>query len=699
MIEKSIKILLIEDSRFEAEFIKGMLEVDKNHDFELEWVENLRKGISKITQTKFNIIILDLVLPDSEGLSTFISVHAIVPHIPIIILSGNEDESFAIDAMKYGAQDYFVKGKVNSFLLSRAIYFAIERKRAEEEIKKFKTLTENASYGVTVINLDDHIEYVNESYAQAHGYFINELLGQDISIFHNKNQIRQVRSLNRKLKNGGSFSAVEVWHHHKNGTAFPMLMNGVLIRDEKEKPSFIALSGIDITARKKTEEMIRQYVDIVNNMQVGLYVFHLEDMADDRTLRLIATNPAASQFTGISMENMLGKNIDENFPELRKKRIPEIYANVVRTGEPVELEDVFYENHRIASAYFSVKAFPLPNNCVGVSFDDMTKRKKTEEALRKSKESYRKLFEQSVQVYRDLEQSNIKLKDTQAELVQQEKLASIGQLAAGVAHEINNPLSFITNNFVALEGYVQDIQNYLLLYHKILPKLGRNCSTEIEQKVTEILEFRKKININFILEDLDVLFKETNKGFDRIMGIVQSLRDFSRVDQINKKEVYDFNKAIEDTLTVARNEIKYVAVVEKDFGEIPNIECSGGEINQVLLNIIINASQALQEQNRDDFGKILIKTFQKGDYIYCKIQDNGPGIPKEYLGKIFDPFFTTKEVGKGTGLGLSISYDIIVNKHNGDLRAESIPGKGTTFIIKLPIQAPEEEELEEPILN
>jgi signal transduction histidine kinase len=239
-----------------------------------------------------------------------------------------------------------------------------------------------------------------------------------------------------------------------------------------------------------------------------------------------------------------------------------------------------------------------------------------------------------------------------------------------------------------LEKYFRELLDYLQSLEAILTRLTGGEAVSPEAIQNQIREQRKAKRIDFIVQDLDGLFAESNDGFDRIRNIVESIRRFSRVDSNQEFESFDLNLAIESTLVVANNEIKYSADVEKSFVQIPMVECNGSEINQVLLNIIVNAAQAIAGQKKTERGLIRIRTFADETFVYCEIADNGPGIPQEIRSKIFDPFFTTKEVGKGTGLGLSISYDIIINKHKGDLTVAGEMGAGTTFKLKLPIVSP-----------
>ncbi|MBW7991638.1 MAG: CBS domain-containing protein [Planctomycetes bacterium] len=308
----------------------------------------------------------------------------------------------------------------------------------------------------------------------------------------------------------------------------------------------------------------------------------------------------------------------------------------------------------------------------------------------------RRLAEQSTaDAYQKLKTANDELKQAQSRLVQNEKLASIGQLAAGVAHEMNTPVGFVASNFQTLNSYVKKIRDLVTMYDELIAQIETSEKSELRNKVEAIGQSRNDMKIDFILEDINGLFDDSREGLDRVTDIIQNLKDFSRIDQPGSRDEYDLNKGIEATLIVARNEIKYDADVKTDFSEVPLIFCHSGQINQVFLNILVNAAQAIKAQKRDGNGIITIKTYTTDDNeVVCEIVDDGPGIPPETLSKIFEPFFTTKPVGKGTGLGLSVSYDIITNKHKGTLLVDSTVGEGTKFTIKLPISTKENEEKE-----
>jgi len=308
---------------------------------------------------------------------------------------------------------------------------------------------------------------------------------------------------------------------------------------------------------------------------------------------------------------------------------------------------------------------------------EITERKKAEESVRDACE--------------DLEKANQEMKEMQSQLVQSEKLASIGQLAAGVAHEMNTPVGFVASNFETLENYMRKIRELFQIYGELIEKIETSDKAVLLDKVDAISKSRNELKIDFILKDLPVLFDDSREGIDRITCIVQNLRDFSRIDKPENFDTYNINDGIKATLVVAQNEIKYDADVEMELSEVPQILCSTGQINQVILNILINASQAIKSQERDDKGKITIRTYATDNDVVCEISDDGPSIEPDKLDKIFDPFFTTKPVGEGTGLGLSISYDIIVIKHKGELLVDNSDGNGTKFTIKLPISKKEVE--------
>ena len=279
-----------------------------------------------------------------------------------------------------------------------------------------------------------------------------------------------------------------------------------------------------------------------------------------------------------------------------------------------------------------------------------------------------------------LKEANNSLKEAQYYLLQKEKLVAIGELAAGIAHEINNPLAFVISNFETLKQYAKDLKPILEEVALCLQSPGL-----VAHKIDTIGQLWKTNEIDYIVSDLDEIFEDSEKGLHRVSKIVQSMRNFAR---ISEEEVYEYtnvSEIIEETLLIVNNEIKYVAEVVKSIETGPLIYCNKGQIEQVLVNILVNAAHAIKAKQSETIGKIKIEAKQNEDYFEIHIFDNGIGIDTAYFNRIFEPFFTTKPVGQGTGLGLSISYDIVVNKHKGMLNVKSVKGEGSEFIVKLPI--------------
>ncbi len=283
----------------------------------------------------------------------------------------------------------------------------------------------------------------------------------------------------------------------------------------------------------------------------------------------------------------------------------------------------------------------------------------------------------------ELKQANKILKETKFHLIQSEKMAAIGQLAAGIAHEINNPMGFVNNNCEVLNKYFIRMSEYIQKVDKKLDELLDN-NDAIELLIEEIRDDRAKSKIDIILDEMPGLLDESKKGVQRVTEIVRAMRNFAREVDDDEKEAYSLQYILSQVLIIIKNEIKYVSEITLKVPDDLYIYCNRLEIGQVLINIIVNAAQAIKSQGRSEKGHITVSADRDDTYINIYISDDGPGIPPENLTKIFDPFFTTKEIGQGTGLGLSISYEIISVLHKGLLLVDSEVGKGTTFTIKLP---------------
>jgi signal transduction histidine kinase len=304
--------------------------------------------------------------------------------------------------------------------------------------------------------------------------------------------------------------------------------------------------------------------------------------------------------------------------------------------------------------------------------------------------THAELYEKTRTKAQELEQALGELQRTQTQLVQSEKMSSLGQLVAGVAHEINNPVSFISGNVGHASDYVKDLLRLLELYRATYP-----------QSTAEIQALAEEIELDFLMEDLPKVIDSMKVGATRIEKIVGSLRTFSRVDQSDRKPV-NLHEDLDNTLLILEHRLKATGghpqiEVIKEYGNLPPVECYAAQMNQVFMNLLSNAIDAIEEAqqqatkgNTEESGlkpKLAIKTqIVDTNCVSITITDNGTGIPPDVLSRMFDLFFTTKPIGKGTGLGLAISYQIIVEKHGGSLNCHSVPGKGTEFVIEIPIK-------------
>lgn len=274
-----------------------------------------------------------------------------------------------------------------------------------------------------------------------------------------------------------------------------------------------------------------------------------------------------------------------------------------------------------------------------------------------------------------LQQEIDERKQLQSQLIQSEKLASLGQMAAGVAHEINNPVGFVTSNLGTLESDFKQLQRMLDAYQQAEAALAPGDCLE------QLSALRNELDLDFLKEDIPILIRESKDGIGRVTQIVKDLKNFSRVDNDEQWQWANLQQGIDSTLNIVASELKHKADVIKHYQPLPEIECLASQINQVVMNLVINAAQAMGPER----GTITLSNGVEGDRVWLEVADNGCGIAPHSLQKIFDPFFTTKLVGEGTGLGLSLSYGI-VKKHHGDISVSSEVGRGTTFRVVLPIR-------------
>jgi two-component system, NtrC family, sensor kinase len=512
--------------------------------------------------------------------------------------------------------------------------------------------------------LSNFLEF-NETAIDLLGYTKSEL---SIMSYYDIFQDKEVELIDENLKKITKQKSViaERTIIAKDGSKIPVEINGHLSNFGGR--TLLLFFIRDIRERKVWEE---QLIKLSRALEQSASLSIITDVHGN----IQYVNNKFTEVTGYTLEDVRDRN-----PRIIKGRYhddkyyKEMWDTIL-SGKDWKGE--FYNKKKSGDNYWAIASVSCIKNEQGIitNFismqEDITEKKLYEKSLNQKNEELKDVIE--------------KLKAAQVQIVQQEKLVGIGQLAAGVAHEINNPLGFVISNHDMLRKYFTKIKEVLLVYKQYSHEFSALDKKIQQERLNYIRFLEEKHNLYFILRDLEDLFSDSLEGFDRISEIIKSLRIFSRIDQIQEYEDYDLNYGIDTTLVLARNETRYYAVIQKDLKDIPLIYASGGEINQVLLNIIVNAAHAVKEKEPSTGGVIKISTYSDENYAYCVVEDNGNGITEENLKNIFNPFYTTKPVGEGTGLGLSISYDLIVNKHGGELIVESQVQVGTKVTIKLPL--------------
>ncbi len=410
----------------------------------------------------------------------------------------------------------------------------------------------------------------------------------------------------------------------------------------------------DITEKKKAESMIR---NILDTAMEGVIAANEEG-------KIIWVNPAAETMFGLEKEKLIGMSVEMIISEKHKERHTLAMKDFYKEGSFANLGKHYqFEGLRSNGTEFPIElvhsAFKEGNRHLITAFI----RDKTEENMAAD----------------ELEKAYNELKEAQAHLVQSEKMSSIGQLAAGVAHEINNPVGYVKSNIGVLSEYVEDILQLIGGYEALLSVIEAGDKEAITVEVKRVRELAQTMDVGFLLSDLSRLTAESFEGIERVREIVLNLKEFSHVDQA-ERQPFNINNGLESTLKIVWNDLKYKAEVIKEYGEIKEVQCYPQQINQVFINLLVNAGQAIENK-----GKIWVRSYMHNGYVVAEVEDTGSGIKKEHLNKVFDPFFTTKPVGKGTGLGLSITYGI-VQKHGGRIDVESEVGTGTKFRVLLPIK-------------
>lgn len=700
MKTQAITVLLLDADRAEGQKICQLLADSETLNFTVQSVSRLIEALTLLETRKFDAILADLG-GRTGGLTGLATLLARGGETPVIILASVYEKSQALEAVRAGAQDYVQKIHLNTNALERILLYAIERHRTRARTEM--------QYSVSQLLAE------SENVAQARVRILELLCG---FLECNVGQIWDVDRLS------GNLICTESWHiPTRDYSELLFTSRGMYLAKSEELPGRSLANGepawlSDLAQHAKLprmaaaireglqsalvvpislgaeifgvmeffsdrlsvpeEEMLKVLANIGN--QVGQFVARevaeqeKEQLTNERLLVLDSTsegiygvdlkgcitfiNRAAAEVLGHSPESVLGKNSHALLHHSHadgSAYAPHVcpLVRVLATGEGCRVDDECFWKADQTSFPVEYSAFPIVKERLiagaVVCFKDIRKRKKLEVELRVA-----------------------------------QKLDAVGRLAAGIAHEINTPVQFVGDNAHFLRDSFGESIKLQRQYEQLFEEsLKGSVSPETLAAVQAV---RAEIDWGYLEVEIPKAIDQVLDGVGRVATIVRAMKEFSHVDQSSDKAAADLNKALESTLVVASNELKYVADLETDLGPLPPVVCHLGDLNQVFLNLLINAAHAIKDvvQASGRKGRIGIQTRQDGDWVEVSIQDSGTGIREEIRDKIFDPFFTTKGVGEGTGQGLALARAIVVEKHGGTLTFESQMGKGTTFHVRLP---------------
>lgn len=664
-------ILVIDDDPFFRSLVQSTL---MDQGYRVIEADGGEVGLKLACDQLPDLIVSDLYMANGDGYSVLrgLSQSPVTAAIPIIIMTGQGDQTEIRRGMELGADDFLLKPFTQSALLA-AVTARLKRQHtlrqlAEHTKTQMVAILEATTDLVWIADSKTHqISYLN----QAGRTFLglgeqDDLLSVHIDDFHSPEVWEFIQQEALPLASENGIWTGETGLVNRGGEEIPISQLILTHKTGDGSVDFLSSVMRDLTHRKRLEGELIQERELLHalldNMPSHIY-FKDEEGRFKRVNRSMArlfnmTDPAL----------LIGKTDFDFFAREHAQKAFEDERQIMRTGEPIidVEEEENWPDGRITWVLTSKMPLRDPQGRIIGTFGisrDITERKLADRQ-------------------RDL---------MEVQLRQAQKLESIGQLAAGIAHEINTPTQYIGDNARFLLTAFQDLARLVQQFQELLKAVQMGGATpELAAKTEEAVQ---SADLEYLLAEIPKAVQQSLDGVERVGKIVRAMKEFSHPGSQSKTPT-DLNHAIESTVTVARNEWKYVADLELDLDRsLPLVPCLPGEFNQVILNLVINASHAIGDVVKDGAkGKIVVSTRLKDQWAEINIRDSGTGIPEKIRDKIFDPFFTTKPVGRGTGQGLAISRSVVVDKHRGSIRFETETGRGTTFVIRLPINGAEDTE-------
>lgn len=535
--------------------------------------------------------------------------------------------------------------------VSTQIAGILNRKKMEHKLKLLSRAVEQNPASIVITDLEGNIEYVNPKFTEVTQYTTSEALGKNPRILKSGKTPQEEYESLWKTITGGDVWRGRFLNKRKNGELFwEEAIVSPVADEDGNNINYLAIKE-DITRIKEAEDAFLQ----ISQMNEKL----LESISSplivtDENLVILRWNRIAEQTFGLTADQVVGKQFFELELNCSQEQISQAFKSCRQHGKQVDLVD-------------------FPCGDAGGKEHYMNLHISRYERSHADREPGFLILAEDITQWKEM----------QTQLNQAQKLEAIGQLASGIAHEINTPIQYIGDNMRFLQDSFLDIKDLLLFF--IQPE------NDIGETLKKLRQHAEDIDLSFLLKDVPEAFEQALEGINRVAQIVKAMKEFTHPGQKEKKAV-NINKALQNTILITKNEWKYVADVETHFADnLPLVHGFLGELNQAFLNIIVNAAHAIKEVVSDtEKGRIIVKTYAKDGLVVIEIADSGCGIQEKHLNKIFDPFFTTKEVGKGTGQGLTLAYNVITHKHGGKLWCDSEVNKGTTFFIELPTHGNDE---------